>query len=180
MHVDTEALLNRCRAAGQRITGPRRLIAEVVAGAADHPDVPEIYRRVAAIDLGISLSTVCRTLKLPAAKRLVERHSFAGGRSQIEAASTTHHDHPVDIDTGVITEFQSDEIERRQKAIASRLGFEFTGYRLVLHRRAMKKGRSVGAKAGQCHPATTWLDRQHGQRLQRPEGRAVPATSRVT
>ena len=74
-----DVLIEHCREAGQRITGPRRIIADVVAKADDHPDVTEIYRRVAAIDPGISLSTVYRTLKVFAATGLVERHSFAGG-----------------------------------------------------------------------------------------------------
>ncbi|WP_201303057.1 transcriptional repressor [Bosea sp. 125] len=51
-----DMLIEHCREAGQRITGPRRIIANVVAKADDHPDVTEIYRRVAAIDPGISLS----------------------------------------------------------------------------------------------------------------------------
>jgi Fe2+ or Zn2+ uptake regulation protein len=35
------------RAKGIRLTGQRRLIAEVLSGAKDHPDVPELHRRVA-------------------------------------------------------------------------------------------------------------------------------------
>ncbi len=134
-----EVLISHCRNAGQRITGPRRIIADVVAKADDHPDVPEIYRRVAEIDPGISLSTVYRTVKIFASTGLVERHSFAGGRVRIEPASQAHHDHLIDIESGAVVEFRSDEIERLQALVARELGFELTGHRLVLYGRPLAK-----------------------------------------
>lgn len=147
MSSAADSLIEHCREAGQRITGPRRVIADVIARADDHPDVPEIYRRVAAIDPGIALSTVYRTLKVLTAKGLVERHSFAGGRAQIEPASSVHHDHLIDIDSGAVVEFRSDEIERLQAVVARELGFELTGHRLVLYGRpiAKKPRRGRGA-----------------------------------
>lgn len=132
-HVD--ALIAQCRNSGRRVTGQRRIIAEVVAHATDHPNVSELYRRVAAVDPRISLSTVYRALKVFAAKGLVERHSFAGGRVQIEPAAERHHDHLIDVDTGEVVEFRSDAIERLQAEIAKQLGFELTGHKLVLYGR---------------------------------------------
>ncbi|WP_336814100.1 Fur family transcriptional regulator [Bosea sp. MMO-172] len=132
-HVD--ALIARYRNSGRRVTGPRRVIAEVVAHATDHPDISELYRRVAEIDPRISLSTVYRTLKVFAAKGLVERHSFAGGRVQIEPAAERHHDHLINVDTGEVVEFRSDAIERLQAEVAKQLGFELTGHKLVLYGR---------------------------------------------
>ena len=35
----------RCAATGMRMTEQRRVIARVLAEAADHPDVEELYRR---------------------------------------------------------------------------------------------------------------------------------------
>ena len=134
-----EVLISHCRQAGQRITAPRRIIADVVAKADDHPAVPEIYRRVAAIDPSISLSTVYRTVKVFAATGLVERHSFAGGRVQIEPTSQAHHDHLIDIESGAVVEFRSDEIERLQALVARELGFELTAHRLVLYGRPLAR-----------------------------------------
>ena len=37
-----------CITKGLRMTGQRRIIARVIAEAADHPDVEELYRRAAA------------------------------------------------------------------------------------------------------------------------------------
>jgi len=47
-----------------RMTEQRRVIARVLAEAADHPDVEELYRRCVAVDDKISISTVYRTVKL--------------------------------------------------------------------------------------------------------------------
>ncbi len=127
------SILDRCKRRGRRMTGPRRVIAEVVAAATDHPDVAELHRRVARVDPGISLSTVYRTLKLFEEEGLVEQHSFKGGRSRVEQADAKHHDHLIDIETGKVIEFRSEEIERLQTEIARKLGYELTGHRLELY-----------------------------------------------
>lgn len=139
MKADADTLIAQCRKMGKRITGPRRIIAEVVAHAQDHPDISELHRRAVAIDPRISLSTVYRTLKLFAARGLVERHSFAGGRVQIEPAAERHHDHLIDVDTGEVVEFRSDAIELFQAEVAKQLGFELTGHKLVLYGRRISK-----------------------------------------
>jgi Fur family ferric uptake transcriptional regulator len=135
MKVDADGLIAQCCAAGQRVTGPRRIIAEIVAHARDHPDIAELHRRVAAIDPRISLSTVYRTLKVFAARGLIERHSFVGGRVQIEPAAARHHDHLINVDTSEVVEFRSDAIEQLQAEVAKQLGFELTAHKLVLYGR---------------------------------------------
>jgi Fur family ferric uptake transcriptional regulator len=48
----------KCVAKGMRMTEQRRVIARVLAGSGDHPDVEELFRRCASIDNRISISTV--------------------------------------------------------------------------------------------------------------------------
>jgi Fur family transcriptional regulator, ferric uptake regulator len=132
-------LLETCKAQGRRITGPRKLIAEVISLAKDHPDAAEIHRRVSKKDPGISLSTVYRTLRIFAEIGLIEQHSFEGGRFRIERIDGQHHDHLIDTDTGKVTEFRSDEIERLQTEIARSLGYELTGHKLELYGRRLKQ-----------------------------------------
>ena len=58
-------LADLCIEKGMRMTEQRRVIASVIEAASDeHPDVEELYRRSVAIDPGISISTVYRTVKL--------------------------------------------------------------------------------------------------------------------
>lgn len=130
---DINRIARRCAEEGLRMTGQRRIIAQVLAEAHDHPDVELVYRRANAHDKRISLSTVYRTVKLFEAKGILEKHNFGRGRGQYESAERAHHDHLIDVTTGRVIEFQNDEIEKLQEAIARELGFELVGHKLELH-----------------------------------------------
>jgi Fur family ferric uptake transcriptional regulator len=122
-----------CAAKGMRMTEQRRVIARVLASSADHPDVEELYRRCAAVDDRISISTVYRTVKLFEDAGIIERHDFREGRARYEQIPDTHHDHLINLRTGDVVEFQSDEIERLQAEIARRLGYRLVDHRLELY-----------------------------------------------
>jgi len=122
-----------CAAKGMRMTEQRRVIARVLARSADHPDVEELYRRCAAVDDRISISTVYRTVKLFEDAVIIERHDFREGRARYEQIPDTHHDHLINLRTGDVVEFQSDEIERLQAEIARRLGYRLVDHRLELY-----------------------------------------------
>ncbi|MBB6167502.1 Fur family transcriptional regulator [Chelatococcus composti] len=115
------------------MTGPRRVIAKVLGDATDHPDVVELHRRAAAVDERISLSTVYRTVKLFEDQGIIERHQFGDGRARYERAPKEHHDHLIDMNTGDVIEFHSEEIERLQAEIARRLGYRLVHHRLELY-----------------------------------------------
>jgi Fur family transcriptional regulator, ferric uptake regulator len=123
----------QCVAKGMRMTEQRRIIARVLAQSADHPDVEELYRRCAEIDHHISISTVYRTVKLFEDAGIIERHDFREGRARYEQIRETHHDHLVNLRTGEVIEFQSEEIERLQREIARRLGYRLVDHRLELY-----------------------------------------------
>ena len=125
----TETLEELCAKKGMRMTDQRRVIAQVIESAADHPDVEELYRRASAQDARISLSTVYRTLNLFEEAGLVTKHDFKDGRARFEPIPDEHHDHLIDIRSGKVIEFRNEEIEAIQELIAKRLG-----YRLVDHR----------------------------------------------
>ena len=122
-----------CAAKGMRMTEQRRVIARVLASAEDHPDVEELYRRCAAIDNHISISTVYRTVKLFEDAGIIERHEFRDGRARYEQMPDTHHDHLINLRTGEVIEFQSEEIERLQAEVARRLGYRLVDHRLELY-----------------------------------------------
>ena len=128
-----QAIEAACRAKGLRITGPRRIIARVLDQAEDHPDVVELHRRAAALDPRVSLSTVYRTVKLFETEGIIERLEFRDGRSRYEGAPSDHHDHLIDLSTGRVVEFRSEEIEALQNEVARRLGFRLVHHRLELY-----------------------------------------------
>ena len=133
----TEPKLNvieaQCLARGMRMTEQRRVIAQVLARSADHPDVEELHRRCAEIDPHLSISTVYRAVKLFEDAGIIERHDFREGRARYEQISETHHDHLIDLRSGRVIEFQSQEIERLQADIARRLGYRLVDHRLELY-----------------------------------------------
>jgi len=115
------------------MTGQRRVIARILGEAHDHPDVVELHRRAAAVDDRISLSTVYRTVKLLETEGIIERLALRNGRARYERAPQQHHDHLVNLATGDVVEFRSEEIEALQTEIARRLGFRLVSHRLELY-----------------------------------------------
>jgi Fur family ferric uptake transcriptional regulator len=128
-----------CADLGLRITGQRRIIAQVLSGSPDHPDVDELWRRVSSIDPRISLSTVYRTLKLFEEKGILARHDFGAGRGRYEETPRVHHDHLIDVESGKVIEFRNDEIERIQERVARELGFSLIGHKLELYGVPLKR-----------------------------------------
>ncbi|MAQ82689.1 Fur family transcriptional regulator [Psychromarinibacter halotolerans] len=129
----TDTILQRCEAKGLRMTGQRRVIAQVLQDSDDHPDVEALYTRASAADPRISLATVYRTVKLFEEAGIVEKLEFGDGRARYEDADRDHHDHLIDIHSGEVIEFCDPEIEALQAKIAEKLGFELRGHRLELY-----------------------------------------------
>ncbi len=109
------------------------MIAQVLSDATDHPDVEELHKRSAAIDPGISIATVYRTVRLFEEAGILERHDFGDGRARYEAAPESHHDHLIDVETGNVIEFVDPELEQLQKQIAEKLGFRLVDHRMELY-----------------------------------------------
>ena len=127
-------LAELCASKGMRMTEQRRVIATVIESASEeHPDVEELYRRSVAIDSRISISTVYRTVKLFEDAGIIERHDFRDGRSRYETVPDEHHDHLIDLRSGKVIEFRSEEIEALQDLIAKKLGYRLVDHRLELY-----------------------------------------------
>ena len=129
-NIDIEAL---CAEKGLRITEQRRVIARVLSEAEDHPDVETLHARSSAIDPGISIATVYRTVRLFEEAGILDRHDFGDGRARYEAAPEAHHDHLIDVETGKVIEFVDPELEALQKQIAEKLGFRLVDHRMELY-----------------------------------------------
>jgi Fur family ferric uptake transcriptional regulator len=135
--VDT--IEQKCLAKGVKLTEQRRIIAKIISeskieyGESDHPDVDELYKRVSKVDSKISIATVYRTVKLFEEAGILTKHDFKGGKARYEAMIESHHDHLIDIKTGEIIEFVDDEIEKLQKKVAEKYGYELVDHKLELY-----------------------------------------------
>ena len=128
-----ERLEKLCMEKGLRMTEPRRVIARVLSVSDDHPDAEELHRRANSLDASISLATVYRTVKLFEDAGIIQAHDFRDGRARYEEMPQEHHDHLIDIKTGQVVEFHSEEIERLQDEIARKLGYKLVDHRLELY-----------------------------------------------
>ena len=123
----------KCISKGVKLTGQRKIIARVMSEAEDHPDVDELYNRVTKIDSKISIATVYRTVKLFEEAGILAKHDFKGGKARYEETSESHHDHLIDVKTGEIIEFVDDEIEKLQKKVAEKYGYDLVDHKLELY-----------------------------------------------
>ena len=135
----TNDIENKCITKGVRLTDQRKLVAKVMSGSDDHPDVDELHKRVAKLDSKISIATVYRTVKLFEEAGIVAKHDFKGNKARYEQATQEHHDHLIDINTGEITEFVNEDIEKLQKQVAEKLGYKLVDHRLELYGSKIKK-----------------------------------------
>ena len=130
---------SKCIERGVRLTDQRKLVAKVMSESTDHPDVDELHKRVNKIDSKISIATVYRTVKLFEETGIVAKHDFKGTKARYEEATQEHHDHLIDVNTGEITEFVNEDIEKLQEKVATKLGYKLVDHRLELYGSKIKK-----------------------------------------
>ena len=129
----------KCKQKGVRLTDQRKLIAKIMSDSESHPNVDELHKKVSKFDSKISIATVYRTVKLFEEAGIVSKHDFKGSKSRYEQAPEEHHDHLIDINSGEITEFVNEEIEKLQKQVAEKLGYKLVDHRLELYGSKIKK-----------------------------------------
>tara|TARA_B100000949_G_scaffold224163_1_gene227294 strand:- start:103 stop:513 length:411 start_codon:yes stop_codon:yes gene_type:complete len=128
-----DSIEQKCLDKGVKLTDQRKIIAKVMSVSNDHPDVDELYKRVSKIDPRISIATIYRTVKLFEECGILTKHEFKGGKARYEKLNESHHDHLIDIKTGEIIEFVDDEIEKLQKKVAEKYGYELVDHKLELY-----------------------------------------------
>ncbi len=128
------------RKAGLKVTLPRLKILEILEGSKQrHLSAEDIYKELLNSGDDIGLATVYRVLTQFEAAGLVIRHNFEGGHSVFEIDHGGHHDHMVCVQTGDVTEFFNEEIERIQHEIATKYNYELIDHNLVLYVRPIGK-----------------------------------------
>lgn len=130
-----------CQLVQIKMTVQRRIIAEVISKATDHPDADEIHKRAHLIDNKISLATVYRTISIFEYHNLINKLEIGGEKARYEVNNTSmmHHHHLIDVETREIIEFTDNEIEQLKEKIAKRLGYKLVHHRLELYGEKIKK-----------------------------------------
>ncbi|MBW2472462.1 MAG: ferric iron uptake transcriptional regulator [Deltaproteobacteria bacterium] len=122
------------RKAGLKVTLPRLKILEIFEAADQrHLSAEDIYKVLLDSGEDIGLATVYRVLTQFEGAGLVTRHNFEGGHSVFELDDGEHHDHMVCVESGEVIEFFNEEIERLQRDMARKHGYELLDHNLVLY-----------------------------------------------
>ena len=129
----SDTIEQKCISKGVKLTEQRKIIAKIMSESDDHPDVDELYTRVSKIDPKISIATVYRTVKVFEEAGILAKHDFKGGKARYEEMRESHHDHLIDVKTGEIIEFVDEEIEKLQKKVAEKYGYELVDHKLELY-----------------------------------------------
>lgn len=120
--------------AGLKVTLPRMKILDMLQHqGSTHLTADAIYQSLVDSGEEIGLATVYRVLAQFESAGLVKRHHFESGQSVFEINQGEHHDHILCLECGRIEEFCDEDIERRQRVIAQRLGFELAEHCLILY-----------------------------------------------
>ncbi len=128
------------RKAGLKVTHPRMRILHLFEDSAErHLTAEDIYKQLLAGEEDIGLATVYRVLTQFEAAGIVVKHNFESGQAVYELDRGQHHDHMIDVDTGHVIEFVSEDIERLQQDVAEKHGYEIEDHSLVLYVRKKKK-----------------------------------------
>ena len=141
---DDMPFAQKCTQAGIRMTSQRHLLATVLEEAVDHPDVETIYLRCKEKDSSISIASIYRSLGIFEEYQLIEKLDVGDGKARFEIKRTDH-DHLMDVETGQIHEFKSQQLQRLIEEIASEMGFELAEHRLEIY------GRKHGRTACRCY-----------------------------
>jgi Fur family transcriptional regulator, ferric uptake regulator len=119
---------------GLKSTRQRDLIVDTFFNLDGHLSVEDVWTKVRSEDARVSVATVYRTMKLLATSGLAHARNFGDGQTRYEAAhGRGHHDHLICTSCQKIIEFENDQIERLQDAVAKRHGFAVGSHKMELY-----------------------------------------------
>lgn len=124
------------RERGLAFTSQRRIVAKVLTESSDHPDIDQIYLRSKMIDASVSIATVYRTVNLFVELDLVEKRDFGDGKNRYEESKDGDggdHYHIVDVDSGDVMEFYSNEIRDMIEKILEQRGLKLIEHNIDVY-----------------------------------------------
>ena len=143
-HTAEDSAAGSLRTRGLRLTGPRRLVLELVRGTEAHPTAESVHRMVRRRLPRVSLGTVYRNLRLLVAEGLV--HELPGHHARFDGNLERHH-HFTCTGCGRIVDVDGPLCDPPTRAVSRRVA-ALTGL-TITHHRIEFFGRCPA-----CRPAT--------------------------
>ncbi|HZV98190.1 MAG TPA: ferric iron uptake transcriptional regulator [Methylophilaceae bacterium] len=120
--------------AGLKATLPRLKVLSLFENSKErHLSAEDVYKILLTTGEDVGLATVYRVLTQFEQAGLLVRHHFESGKAVFELNQGGHHDHIVCLQCGRVEEFCDDEIEARQKLVASERGFKIHDHSLHIY-----------------------------------------------
>jgi Fe2+ or Zn2+ uptake regulation protein len=126
------SLESRLRAASDRLTPQRKLIAAILQRHGGHLSAEEIHRLARREQPRLSLATVYRTLRWLKESGLARELRLEGDRHRYEMVRKGAHQHIVCLGCGSVIEFVCDHYDDVHGDLAERFGFQITNARVKL------------------------------------------------
>src|SRR5919197_3201133 len=104
--AETTAIVHALDTAGYRLTGPRRAVADLIAGHDGHFTALDLEAVAQARGLDISRATFFRALDLLTELRVLERIDLPSGEHAYVPCAAAHHHHIVCSRCGRTTEVE--------------------------------------------------------------------------
>ena len=119
---------------GLKATLPRLKILSLFEHSdAKHLSAEDVYKLLIKSGEDVGLATIYRVLTQFEQAGLLMRHHFESDKAVFELSDSQHHDHLVCMQCGHVEEFCDDEIEKRQKNIATKKGFTIQEHSLYIY-----------------------------------------------
>jgi Fe2+ or Zn2+ uptake regulation protein len=118
------------RTRGLRLTGPRRVVLEVVRGTESHPTAEAVHRLVRRRLPRVSLGTVYRNLRLLVSAGLVQE--LPGPHARFDGNTSEHH-HFTCLGCGRIVDVEGPLTEPHARVLCRRVAAQ-GGFRVTHHR----------------------------------------------
>jgi len=146
-----EGIETALRARGLRLTGPRRVVLDVVRATESHPTAEWVHRMVRRRLPRVSLGTVYRNLRLLVAQGLVNERP--GPHARFDGNLSEHH-HFTCLGCGRISDVQGPTTEPHSRALCGRVaaqsGFSVTHHRIEFYGRCSECQRRAGRKSARA------------------------------
>ncbi|MBE0425157.1 MAG: transcriptional repressor [Nitrospirae bacterium] len=118
---------------GQRLTRERAAILRKTSSSQGHFDPESLYLEMKKKSLKISRASVYRTLHILCECGLIEKvKKTEHGTIYEKTYGQGHHDHMLCLSCGEVIEFYSEDLERLQKDLCKKYGFQWTNHTLEI------------------------------------------------
>jgi len=125
-------LIAALEGSGVRLTGPRRAVAELIAGQRGHFTAADLVDAARATGSGIGRATIFRSLELLSGLGVVERLDLPNGEHAYVGCEASHHHHVVCSNCGRSSDFDDADLSAVVESVADRTGYRIDSHRLEL------------------------------------------------